>query len=528
MTHADPAPRRTFLPARGDWAGWLLLGALALLAALLLLKLLDTATIMRALFNWPFQHDESESMIVSETLLLDHGTNIYANLTPQQFIAAPYPPLYYLLNWPFIHLLGPTFKAGRAITIAATSGAGLLIYALGLRLMRDPLAALLAALTWAALDMVAFWGSLVKPDMLSVTFGLAGLLWVIRAAEARWPLWGALPFFWAAFYSKQTAIAAGVAACAWLLLRNRRTGVAFAAAYAAGAAVGYLLLDWLTAGGYFYHEFTLHDLPWDSDRFLLRLTDWFSTYWPLLLPGVVGIAVSLISRRPSPPPPTVIPSASTVILSAAKNLGSAPTVILIAAYLAMGIVVSSGAGTLGGNHNHLLDLTAACCIGVAPAVALLRRAGRPAARLLGAVAVLAVCTQVPELYRIPHWLGHDLRLPTALRAEGMANVAQYTSNTPGAVYSTDLSLLLATGKWLPHLWTTDPYTQTHAAGYRRWDESALLQAVRERRFALVVVPYSLEDPALDATGDLSPNMVKALQESYRLDQRNVLYIYKPK
>jgi hypothetical protein len=49
------------------------------------------------MFQYPFQFDESEGMIVAETGLLDHGVDIFAPLTPNLFIAAPYPPVFYLL-----------------------------------------------------------------------------------------------------------------------------------------------------------------------------------------------------------------------------------------------------------------------------------------------------------------------------------------------------------------------------------------------------------------------------------------------
>src|SRR5689334_25397189 len=100
MSRPAEAARPHLLPARADWPAWVLLAALSLLTVLLALKALDTLQTMLAFFNWPFQFDESESMIVAETLLLDRGVDIYGKLTPEQFIAAPYPPLYYLLNWP--------------------------------------------------------------------------------------------------------------------------------------------------------------------------------------------------------------------------------------------------------------------------------------------------------------------------------------------------------------------------------------------------------------------------------------------
>jgi hypothetical protein len=526
MNGTAPSARARLWPARGDWAGWLLLAALALLGGLLLLKVIDTIQIMIGPFNWPFQSDESESMIVAETLLLDRGVNIFGPITPQQFIAAPYPPLYYLLNWPFIHVLGPTFKSGRAISLLATAGVGLGIYAITWRLTRDRLAGLFGALAWGAIGIVGFWGALVKPDMFAVACGLGGLWWVLRAAErGQGAVWWALPFFWAAFYSKQTAIAAAVAACVWLILRHWRTGLLFTGLYALGTAGGYLLLDLLTAGGFFYHEFTIHDLPWFAGRFVDTLTAWLETYWLLVGVGLLGVAA-------------VFGRAAGALLREAglggllrragrwDTLAAPQSGVLLLGYAGMGVFAAAGVATLGGNHNHLLDLTTAGCLGFALALALLRRAPGRVAPAVGALVVLGLCTQVPLLYDTPHWLGHELRVPPQSVREGMDNIAQYTSNTPGPVYSTNLSVLLATDKWRLNLWTTDPFTQTHATLLGRWDESALVQAIREGRFALIILDINLDNPT-DAAGNLSPGLQAAIRAAYHLDQRNVLNLYKP-
>src|SRR5436305_269168 len=80
-------------------------------------------------------------------------------------------------------------------------------------------------------------------EVVAVAAGLAGLAVGLRAAGRRpGGVWLALPLFWLAFYSKQTAIAAAGAACVWLILRNGRRGLAFTGVYIAGAAGGSLLL----------------------------------------------------------------------------------------------------------------------------------------------------------------------------------------------------------------------------------------------------------------------------------------------
>ena len=162
--------------------------------------------------------------------------------------------------------------------------------------------------------------------------------------------------------------------------------------------------------------------------------------------------------------------------------------MLAAGYLAAGLLPAVGAGTLGGNHNHLLDLTAGCCLGFGLGVAALRQLPLPGLRLAGAGLLLLLAAATGSLYATPHWLGHEFRLPPRDVQDGLRSIAQYTSNTPGAVYSTDLSLLLATGKWQPRLWTTDPYTQTHATFFGRWDELALVAAIRAHEFALIIIP----------------------------------------
>src|SRR4051794_3774493 len=91
-----------------------LVGALALLLAAFLWKDISSAQMSASMFGYPFQFDESEGMIVAETMLFDKGVAIYDRPTADLFIAAPYPPLFYLLAWPAQHLLGsePSFKIG--------------------------------------------------------------------------------------------------------------------------------------------------------------------------------------------------------------------------------------------------------------------------------------------------------------------------------------------------------------------------------------------------------------------------------
>ena len=509
-------------------AGLALSVALILLLAGLLWKGVASAQLSAGLFDYPFQFDESEGMIVAETMLLVEGVSIYEKPGPEMFIAAPYPPLFYLLAWPVQALVGeePTFKIGRAFSIAATILSGLLIFGIISSVVRDRLAAALGALMWWSLGLVVFWGSLVKPDMLALTFGLGGLFIVSRKAKVEsrksgaqevatrsrlsTTVWWSLPLFLAAFYTKQTAIAAGVALAAWLLVTRGRIGILFGAALLAGAALPTLILDLITGGGYWYHMYTVHDLPWFPGRFLGFLGGYLANYGVFLMPGVLALlwlgAGWLVARlrREAPSPE--------------QHNG-----LLLCFYLGVTLVAATGTGTHGGNHNHLLELTAASCIGLGVGVGLLRRTSLWQARAAGALVALALLTQLPGLFATPRWLGLELRVPPAAYTEGMMNVFQYVTNNSGEAYSDNVGLLLLAGK---RLWSTDPFTQTHATEFGRWDESALVEAIRSKRFSQII--FRIDVFAEDAgAGDVSPGILQAVRDNYKLDQRNVEHIYVP-
>src|SRR5205085_10362517 len=121
--------------------------------------------------------------------------------------------------------------------------------------------------------------------------------------------------------------------------------------------------------------------------------------------------------------------------------------------------------------------------------------------------VLAGLTLPP--YRTPAWAGYELRVPVADQAEGWSHVTQYVTNDPGAAYSDNVGLLLNARK---RLWTTDPFTQTHATAYGRWDESALVAAIRQRAFSLIILRTDLFDPT-QGQGDVSPGLAAAIRDT---------------
>ncbi len=495
-------------------ASMALLIVLLLLAAGLAVKTVYATGTQAAMFNHPFQFDESEGMIVAETMLLDRGVNIFGPVTSDLFIAAPYPPLFYTLAWPFQHLLGsePSFKIGRAISLCATLLSAFAIFGIVLSLSRRRLAAMIAALIFLSLGLITFWGSLVKPDMLALALGLCGLWWLVARPPQQ--VWWALIFFLLAFYTKQTAIASALTGTGVLLFTRPRTGIVFAGVYGAGVVIPTVLLNVATAGGYFYHEFTLHSLPWFADRYVGFLSSLIVDYGAFLLPGLIAVVVLgalwFYGRtKKSRVSETIVPNA----------FGILPILYVVAS-----AVVASATGTLGGNHNHLLDLVASLCIGAGVGAGLLLATREWQWKVAGLLTGVVALAWLPSLFSVPMWLQVEFNQLKPEPTAGMMNIFQYVTNNGGPAYSDNVGLMVSTHK---RVWTTDPFTQTHATAYHRWDESKLVAAIRVRDFSQIILRIDVNAPDAGA-GDVSPAILQAVRDNYKLDQRNVLNIYVPR
>jgi hypothetical protein len=599
----DPSYQIETPPTRQKARLWQPLNILWLLAgALLLAKLLFSLNIVWQIFNFAFQVDESESMIVAETWLMSRGTDIYARPGPNLFVSAPYTPLYYLLNWPFIQFFGASFKPGRLLSFAAACGTGWLIYRFVTAYSTrsgpgkpDRKAALLAALAWSSLGLVAFWGITVKPDITALFFSLSGLYLIYRWSESEGQkskvegrrseigdqprsffhpssfiphpfgfilhpsslILSAVLFALAAL-TKQTAFAGVVAALIWLLICKKggpKVALRFVLVYAALAFGPMLAINWLSDGGFWYHIVTVHELPWSSQnyaKFFGGLAQSYQLFGLLALGFAAFWLWDIFGQRPG--------GLGAIWGRLRTERGTLPVL-----YAATAWGASLSTGTYGGNHNHLLEFCAAGCIALGAALVRLGEwwatAPRGNFKRFGlGLALLLVCWQglglfmgearvkpedFPALGAVApartiledlrgqfyneDWLGLEYRAPLEKQKQRLAEVAAFMNNDRGPlIYSDNVSLMLATSK---PLFTTDPFTQTHATRYGRWDQSKLLALARSGQFSLIVLRQPIERSGTAQNPSdiyVSPELAQAIAQNYTLACRDVAFIYVPK
>ncbi len=581
----DNLPIRSAAALRRWWQPINLLWLLA--GGLLVGKLIFSLNIVWQIFNFAFQIDESESMIVAETLLMDRRTDIYARLSPDRFVSAPYTPFYYWLNWPFIHLGGSSFKPGRLISFMAACGIGWLIYRFVANYSAerskgrpDRRAALLASLVWGSLGLVAFWGIAVKPDITALFLSLTGLYLIFRRPpqssslhpsslhpssfilhpSALLPhpsLYLAAGLFALAALSKQTAFAGVLAALVWLVVRKGdgpKVALRFGLVYTVLAFGPMLIMNGLSGGGFWYHIVTVHELPWSAQnygKFFGALAQSYQLFGLLGLAFVIFWLGDMLAMRPR---------GLQVLWERLRT--ERGTLIMLYLGTAWGAGLSTG--TYGGNHNHLLEFCAACCIALGASLTRLGELGRRTAKWSQVgliIALLLISWQglgmfvgegrvKPEDFPVlgafgptktlldgihnqffnEDWLGLEYRAPLEKQKQRLAEVAAFMNNDRGPlIYSDNVSLMLATSK---PIFTTDPFTQTHATRYERWDQNGLLALVRQQQFSLIVLRQPIERNLVGG-GDgsdiyVSPELARTIAENYRLGCRDVAFIYVPK
>jgi len=471
-----------------------LLAAAGLLVAWQLLPRLGLFVwVSAASLRYSWVIDAAEAVNIQSAYTISQGHDPYGT-DPNGFIATPYPPVYLALAALWLRLGGLALFGGRAISLAATCAVAALAGYLVARETGQRSAGLLAGLLFLACGPTIVWAAFYRQDLLALAFGLAGLAWLARWPHGPW-VYGALVPFVLAVYTKQSALAAPLAGCLYVLWRDRRGGLRFALACAAALALPLVPLDLATHHGFWRQVVADHAL-WQFDSFQRHLQRLVSYHRYLLALAALGFALLLRLRRPS--------------------------LLVTYAPLAAGTIV--GSGVVGANNNHLLEPLLASCILVGVLVGLCAARWRqPSAAALLVATLLLLAVQLPQLGAVGAWYDTTL-LPSAMRAERLTQVTELVRQGQGEILTDDSFLLLRAGK-------TGAYQNVPMLGALasagRWDESPLLQDLARHRFALIVIDTDVTRPEL--TGVYwSPAVLAALQRYYRLLYRDIVFTYAPR
>lgn len=427
---------------------------------------------LRSDFSW----DDADPEVLNQAWRLARGESIYRSIDTPPYSFAAYPPVYFALTAVLLKLTGLSFLPARILSLLAA-----LAISWGLvRLNREWNGGVRGGI-WTSLLLFltpAFLYNSTRSNvaMAAVAFSLWSFILFLRGSRKEKvilsPLLAVL-----AFYTKQTQAALPLAAMLYLVFRNRRLLVPYAATLAAAGLIPFLWLQKITDGRFFLNVFRFADL----DYSVLQIPGIFLHHAGPLLP-FIGFALWTSWRR--------------------FQKGSAEPLDFYTGFVLLTTLVSLG--RVGAHGQYVLELL------VVSMLCLLRVTRLPAIRgreVLASIQILILLLYTPLFV----FLEEGLWDIPANRAAG--EIYALLAEKPGPIVSQQGSFaLFARGEIYIQLFH---FTALARAGL--WDQNLLLRDIAERKFPFVITEFPMERGELseNARERFTPEMLESLRSNYR-------------
>jgi len=428
--------------------------------------------------------DYGEAPLVDQAMRLAAGQSIYRpGISSPPYTIANYPPLYPLSLAPFVKLFGPSFLAGRLISIlcalASAAFLALIIYTPS----QDRIAAITTGLLFLAIPYVVGWSSLLRVDMLALALSTAGLYVVARWPTTRRGLVVSALLLVAAIYTRQSyALAAPLAAFVWLWTHDRRQALGLAALVGGLSLLLFLVLNVLTRGGFLFNIVTANVNEFDIERVQHKWRE-LRQAAPILL--VLGGAFLFLAPR------------------------RVRTWPLLAPYLIGACLSAVTIGKIGSNVNYLLELSAALSLVAGAFVAWNREHHWLRAALLVLLALQTGLLMQATL-RGPveglKWRVLPARDPDDRDFE---NLDWVIKSADGPMLADEfMGLMTLQNKPL----YIQPFEVTQLAHAGVWDQTPLLESIRRQEFPAILIHHSMGYPVYQERW--TPEMLLAITQNY--------------
>ncbi len=450
--------------------------------------------------SYPFSLNYGEGIVWQQATLIPSKL-MYGNIDRYPYIVFHYPPLYHLVVRA-VHLLTdlPYLQSGRSVSAGSALVTSALIGALSYRLARvaslgsaaSLIGALIAALVPSTFRPEIFWAPLFRVDMLAGALTLAGLVLAEQSIRHPRMVFGAVAAFVAAVYTKQTEIAAPVAAMGVLALVCRRTAITAIIVGLAVALTGLAILELKTNGGFLLHIVRYNENALRARNMwrIFQLQEDQGVYLGLAFLGVYLVWRSWIRQR------------KLDILDLPRGMGRGWPVFsaMMSAYFALATLMLVTTAKNGSDVNYLLDWMSAGAvfIGFTASYGLSRAFDSSVADYPFMLLLLVAFTgQVIALPAAKLRQSHDSEL-----RQRLAQLTELVHQAKKPVLSDVMVLLMKAGKQVP----VEPaiFKELITAGL--WDERRELDMVRSRFFAFVIVFPSMPF--------YTPAVAEAIRSSY--------------
>jgi hypothetical protein len=258
-----------------------------------------------SLFQFPFDYDQGEGFELMNVLLFSRGESPYRSSEVYPFYSTHYAPLYHLVLVPLAWLFGPQYWIGRLVSYLGTLVTAAVIGYAVHREGRRWWLSVLSGLAFLASNYVYHVGALFRQHMFMVMFETLAIvtLAVVIDKEERerahsWKsLLPVMLLLLAAGYTKQLAYATVIAAFVFLLLRQPKRAVTWAAIFAVMTGVIFLAINLFTDGYWFVSTVAANVnrfVPGQATGFLAQ---WFNLHTVITVVAILMSVYQLYFER---------------------------------------------------------------------------------------------------------------------------------------------------------------------------------------------------------------------------------------
>ena len=446
------------LPYRFKLSSIVLVAAGLILAGNLGQAVVEYARYAGRALQFPYPLEYGEGVILDQALRLAGGEAIYrTTIATPPFTVTNTPPLYDLLLAPLTHLFGPAYWYGRGISVLCLV---LTALALGLtlhHLTHNWLAAAAGGLLVFAIPYLFYWSLLTEVDTLALALSWAALYALVRWPERRAALAAAGLLMTAAIYTRQTfALAAPLAALAWLWgARGRRTAAAWLAGVAGASLALFLATNALTRGGFYLNLVTYNANRWSYPQVMGALIEFSLNGFILVL---IAIMFFILERLDSP--------TRTWPLALPYTLGAILITLLV--------------GKTGASEGGMLELSAAFCLASGAAIAWIKNDWVKAALLV----LLAV-----QVGSLNHWTASEYQVKFDEKFDAQPDIAQLASivsqSSQPVLVDEFIGLLPLEGKRI--YYQPFEFSQLTQAGL--WNPAPLIASLAAHQFSALLIYF---------------------------------------
>jgi hypothetical protein len=442
--------------------------------------------------SYPYQIEYNEGFILHLVKSVNQGKPLYQDLSNYPSLPGFYTPVYTYICAFITKLFGLSFIVGRTISLLSTIGTGIIIYLILIRTTSKKITIISSILFFAAPDII-FVGNIYRVDTLGLFFSFLGIYLVCRNEHTRFVLIS-IPFFLISVYTKQSFIAAPLAAFGYLLIKkDKKIAVQFLLLFGVSGLVLLGFANLITDGQFIIHT-VLHPTTAIYDFKMLLYFSFeylLSVSHPLTLVIMLYVLYLLYNKRIS----------------------------LFVVYFVISYLISFSIGKRGSSTVYFIENIAVSCILFGYLLSDLNTIIKQHT-LIKLIIIALLIYPIYPIYTF--WGYHHLNINESIAKK----VSKYVKQSKGKVLTMDAGSSVLNGKDLLY----EPFVSSNLVRSGLLDQSKLLEDLRNKRISLIVLKSEWgEDLELEELSFvLTDEIIHEISNNYMLqEQIGNLYIYKP-